>query len=554
MTAILTALSSGMTAEKILAFLMRKSPELAPRITKSLSSGMTADKVLKFFSKEKNFEKLRAEMEKKYSMDMDSNPLVQAESVRGQNLGTDIGSSLQRQAPKALATAAGLGVDMAINHAFPNLLKGPIQKTSPQNPTNPQTPPSAPAPIVNPQSPSPSPAPAPIIPQGNAIAQPKGISNPREYLDNLGVREKVDTLLQAKNTPEAIAASLGIKNKKGKAEGVIDPELVSVIEEYAKSKPEETNKSPTIDQVKKLADLWKQSKMQNPNFPHSLSKILQTNLKLDEETANQLSKAYEENLSNENDQMQKYEKFRDEFLGKTATKQPEIPDISAKNAEIPQVQEKISPKIEKNQTVSSEHGLGEVKEIRNGKAIIEVDGKKHKVDVDDLDPPAFSEDEVADAYDNLMNKTPEEYKSGFIQWAGYDEEKNKIGFIPRGGKYEELTDITPEEAQIIKEGKGVARTTGETREGLWVIGEDTRGGLISQILHDRRKANKSQEEKQLKLDFELPKPEKEDKGMKPIFDELAYARNLSKERDRKKKLEERARLKKEKDEAKKRKK
>lgn len=210
--------------------------------------------------------------------------------------------------------------------------------------------------------------------------------------------------------------------------------------------------------------------------------------------------------------------------------------------------------INKGSTVSSPEGIGEVKEIRNGKAIIEVDGKKHKINEDELEPTMFSEDEIADSYDNLFSKIPEEHRSGFIQWAGYDEDTNELGFIPRGGKYEVLENITPEEAKLIKEGKGVARTTGQNKEGLWISGEDTRGGIISQIIHDRKNKNKSKEDQQLKLGIELPKTEKQDRGMKPIFDELSYPRNLSKERERKKKLEERERLKREKDEAKKRKK
>ena len=105
-----------------------------------------------------------------------------------------------------------------------------------------------------------------------------------------------------------------------------------------------------------------------------------------------------------------------------------------------------TPKIEKSSVVSSPQGIGEVKEIRNGKALVEVDGKLHKVDEKDLDPPLFTEDEIADAYDDLFRKIPEEHRSGFISWAGYDEDRNVLGFIPRSGKYEELENITPTEA------------------------------------------------------------------------------------------------------------
>lgn len=227
--------------------------------------------------------------------------------------------------------------------------------------------------------------------------------------------------------------------------------------------------------------------------------------------------------------------------------------VESPSPQLDETKEVERPKIEKNSVVSSPNGVGEVKEIRNGQALVEVDGKLHKVKEEDLEPPLYSDDEIADAYDNLMAKIPEKERSGFISWAGYDEDRRVLGYIPRGGKYEELTDITPEEAELIKTGKGVARTSGETPEGFWIKGGDTRG-LISQIQHDRRRAREKLDKHQLRLDLDIPKPEKEDRGMKPIFDEMAYARNLSRTREKKAKDEERSRKKKEKDEAKKRKK
>lgn len=237
-----------------------------------------------------------------------------------------------------------------------------------------------------------------------------------------------------------------------------------------------------------------------------------------------------------------------------------VEQYNAENKTINQdkVEELIDKPIVKGESVIAPEGLGQVKEIRNGKAIVEIDGKLNKVDVDDLEKPVFSEDDIATKYEELMAMIPEEHRSGFIQWAGYDEDKNTLGFIPRGGKYEELTNITPEEAKLVKEGKGVARTTGQNTEGLWIVGEDTRGGIISQIIHDRRKKNKSKDEQQLSLGLDLPDKEKEDRGMKPLFDEMSYPRNLSREREKRKKLEEKERKKKEKErlknEAKKRKK
>ena len=108
MTAILTALGSGLSARKILEYLMRKSPELAPKIQSSLALGLSAEKILGFFSKEKNFEKLKSSMEKQYPMNSNANPLVQAENIRGQNLGQDPASALQRNLPGIAAGTVAL--------------------------------------------------------------------------------------------------------------------------------------------------------------------------------------------------------------------------------------------------------------------------------------------------------------------------------------------------------------------------------------------------------------------------------------------------------------
>ena len=113
MTALLTALGSGMSAKKILEYLMRKSPELSPKISTALASGISAEKLLKFFSNSKNFERLKTSMEDAYPMETNANPLVQAENIRGQNLGTDMASGLQRATPSILGTVGTVGSSMA---------------------------------------------------------------------------------------------------------------------------------------------------------------------------------------------------------------------------------------------------------------------------------------------------------------------------------------------------------------------------------------------------------------------------------------------------------
>lgn len=54
-------------------------------------------------------------------------------------------------------------------------------------------------------------------------------------------------------------------------------------------------------------------------------------------------------------------------------------------AEAPKAEAEAKP-IEKGSTVATPAGVGEVKEIRGNKALVEVDGKKHKFDKDELTP------------------------------------------------------------------------------------------------------------------------------------------------------------------------
>ncbi len=82
-------------------------------------------------------------------------------------------------------------------------------------------------------------------------------------------------------------------------------------------------------------------------------------------------------------------------------------DIEQKIPEIEKV-EAEPLKIEKGSTVASPQGVGEIKEIRNGKAIIEVDGKKHQVDEDELESEP---QDLEPAVRHILNSIPEKMKS-----------------------------------------------------------------------------------------------------------------------------------------------
>lgn len=517
---ILGALSNGFTSKQILDFLLRKFPAHSDKIKDALKAGFTVEQVINFLGGGRE------------AVNQVSPSTTEHEQTRDIDIqrGKDVNqTALKGVGTAALAGGAALGAPMlqsALQRAAPQLL-GPgsigsglgknlspgAKSLSPTKSGMPQTP--MPSMLAgnqqNDQQVSPSQPPiSPSIPPSAPAVQPEVKSiNAGELLKDLpGLKKQIEDLSKNVKDPKGVTAILYNKYPKEmeKIQKKAGKPMEEVIAEYMESQPEGVKPFDNTEPEKslKVGDKF-------------------TTRKGEEATLTEL-----------NDKTFEYET-----------------DKGGKRSGPLSSLEYEKGKIEKGSLASSPEGIGEVKEIRNGKAIIEVDGKKHQVDEDELEKPQYTEDEIADAYDRMFEMIPEEHRSGFIQWAGYNEDENSLGYIPRGGKYEKIYDITPEEARMIKEGKGTARTSGEEREGIWVVGEDTRGGVISQIVHDRRRKHEAVKKQQLEFPLDLPKAEKSDRGMKPIFDELAYPRGLSKARDKKKAEEERARKKAEKERLKK---
>ena len=339
MTPILSALGSGISAKKILEYLMRKSPELAPRITKALASGLSAEKIMGFFSKEKNFDKLRQSIQQEYSLENNANPMVQGENIRSKNLAPDMASNLQRNVGPAIGTAASAATAYALSRAIPKSLQGATSQTTlPGNPQQtPQTQSSLPP--VNPanipqqaqqnQAPSAMPS-APISPSSPPV-QPEVNNMPtktpdvRGILDKYGLSQHVDKLSERNKDPKQIAAVL-----------------------YSR-------------------------------FPKEMKQF-------QDEAGKHMEDAIGDYLASSQNALK-------------PTELVENPQISPKNAQNPSLNEKKSLKVDepsynapeekpiaKSDIVASPQGVGEVKEIRGGEAIIDVDGKLHKVKEDDLQP------------------------------------------------------------------------------------------------------------------------------------------------------------------------
>jgi hypothetical protein len=447
MTALLAALRSGISAKKILEFLMRKSPEFAPKISKALASGITAEKVLGFFTKGQNFEKLKAVMENEYSMENNANPLVQAQNVRDRNLANDPASSLKRSAPGILGAIGSAGLGMALNHALPNQLKDSIPETLQKNQEIPQQPPVNPVPPTAPQV-------QPVsstLPQGNAIVQPQGISNISDVLSKYpGFIQKVQDLRNSGNNAISISSYFKKFNAGQSAKLVKEAgqPLEKIVEDYISKTPIQSSVKPLDNAGKSLADIAKFKVGDIIGTRHGTATISQLN-----------DKTFELKYENGGVRSGPIDSFKHELA-------------SAK-------QEEKQP-IAKADTVLTPDGLGEVVANRNGKSIVEVDGKKHQIeDKKILKPP---KEAAVEALELIKSFTPEQQRSTHHMLNSYDEEEKKGFFVFHNGSAYVVDDISPEEYKELSEEIEQAKTTGETVIGKWASGEGSRGAGYNKIV------------------------------------------------------------------------
>ncbi len=150
-------------------------------------------------------------------------------------------------------------------------------------------------------------------------------------------------------------------------------------------------------------------------------------------------------------------------------------------------QDKIeTPKIEKKSIVSSPEGVGFVKEIRNGQAIVDIDGKMHKVKEDELESSPIPEKDLAVLYDELIGsieKETGEDVSRMVQWAGYNPETNTLQFLPHTGALYTYDDISDEDAALLRDILSTRKSSGENFIGAWKAGSKSPiGAALSKLI------------------------------------------------------------------------
>lgn len=365
MTAIVQALGAGYSAKQILSYLSQHNPRLAQQITTALNAGHSLDHVLNFISRnEKRIGKL-----------------VPEKAASAGNLYKEAQANVHpalRGIAQFAGTAAALtGGAYALSRAMPNSLMQTAIQPSQILPALPQQS-GLPAPqqqlgLPSPQqmqgnvNPQPSPT-APTQPGAQTVPQPQQTQSLQSGTKTVNVHEvlnrhdslaKIDNLIKSGNGPKEVSGffrkfhSQIVKNIEKEAGLPFE----KVIEDYIISVPQQPKEQiPTgQNQLKSNELVEPENKVASP------------------ELAQNLKKPFEESPSIANE---------------------------------PQ-------KIDKDSLVSTPHGVGEIKsDIRGGQAIVEVSGKKYKVDVDEMEGQP---EDLEEATRHLMKLIPENLKSTAIQ-------------------------------------------------------------------------------------------------------------------------------------------
>ncbi len=128
---------------------------------------------------------------------------------------------------------------------------------------------------------------------------------------------------------------------------------------------------------------------------------------------------------------------------------------------------------------------GQLKDIKNKEALVEEDGKLHKVKSEDLLHSELPEKDLASLYDDLIKgieKSTEKQVSRSVEFAGYDPEHNELVYRPYLGGVYVYEDISPEDAELLTSFLTKRKTSGESLIGAWEKGTESPIGAAMSAL------------------------------------------------------------------------
>jgi hypothetical protein len=177
--------------------------------------------------------------------------------------------------------------------------------------------------------------------------------------------------------------------------------------------------------------------------------------------------------------------------------------------------------------ISPEGHIGEIKSERNGKVLLEDNGKLHQAKKDELIQSPLQEKDLADLHDELVKATEKHTGtevSRNVNWAGYDPETNELFYLPHLGDGYVYEKIPSEEVAKLTNVMNKRKTSGQNFIGAWEEGSKSPiGAAISELI--------------MRLQGERGRGKEYRQKFKTIYDALEPAKRASKQKLKRQKNE-----------------
>lgn len=161
---------------------------------------------------------------------------------------------------------------------------------------------------------------------------------------------------------------------------------------------------------------------------------------------------------------------------------PQSPEMASSMSEA-QLEQKAKPV--KGDIVATPDGIvGNLKDIKQKEALVEADGKLHKVKVDELEQP---DEDIVQSVANLL-KIPEIDRSSIISYWAYDPEDQQLFVQFHNGETYKYKEVPEETISALAEAMGIPKTEGKNIFGAWSPEDKKSVGatMIQQIIANEK--------------------------------------------------------------------
>lgn len=462
MNPIIKALSQGYTASQIIKYLTNSFPAWGKSITNAQSQGYSPEQILKYLSGDKNSsdDSFKAPSEIIAENDESTRNNVKTGLKVAGGLALGAGGALANAAYKNLFGPSGApAAAQALGAGSSNTGGTPI---SPNNPTNPAAP-IAPTPPVGGQA---TPAPTPPIPavnpvnpgQPTQVAQPPNATPQIPATNNVRAQSAQPAQMPMPNTTQ-LFDQMGLSKQIKQMASTNSPEdVAAVIEKLGMISPEQKK--------------WLQQQTNVP-LPDLIRNFLA-------ESGNQAENGQVLPEVGQNSPIPEINDIQNQAMGESYIDENR-PSLETKSESI---QENVDEKSKGKTVILPDGQVGNVLSEKNGIATIDVDGVKKTRKLDDLEDSPIEEKDLAQLYEDLKLAIPESERSGFINWAGYDEDSNELAVRPHDGPAYVYKNVPEQFIDKLKNVMFQAKTTGENFYGSWTKGEKSRGAGISALIKE----------------------------------------------------------------------